>query len=73
MTRRKWATGRGNRRRVRSLNKFSDLPCDSNLRIAYGNIHVVFRAGANPTGIRAISFSDLISTTETSFVCSLAT
>ena len=26
-----------------------------------------------PTGIRAISFSDLISTTETSFVCSLAT
>jgi len=57
----------------RSLNKFSDLPCDSNLRIAYGNIHVVFRAGANPTGIRAISFSDLISTTETSFVCSLAT
>ena len=40
---------------------------------AAGGTHVAFRAGANPTGIRAVSFRDLISTTETSFVCSLAT
>jgi len=46
---------------------------DSILQIDYGNIHVAFRAGANPTGIRAVSFRDLMSTTETSFVCSLAT
>ena len=49
--------------------------CDatSNFRIAYGCIHVMFRAGAKPTGMRATSFSDLISTTETLLVCSLAT
>jgi hypothetical protein len=59
----------------RSLNKACSATCDadSNLQIAYGSIHVVLRAGANPTGIRAVSFRDLISTTETSFVCSLAT
>ena len=47
--------------------------CDSKLRITYGTIQVMFRAGPNPTGIRAVSFRDLISTTETSFVCSFAT
>jgi hypothetical protein len=36
-------------------------------------IHVAFRAGANPTGIRAVSFRHLISTTDTSFDCSFAT
>lgn len=40
---------------------------------AYGAIHVAFRAGMNPAGIRAISFIDLISTAETLLVCSLAT
>jgi hypothetical protein len=43
------------------------------LRIAYGTIQMMFRAGPNPTGTRAVSFRDLISTTETSFVCSFAT
>ncbi len=33
----------------------------------------MFRAGTNPTGIRAISFMDLMSTTETLFDCSFAT
>jgi P27 family predicted phage terminase small subunit len=47
--------------------------CDAMFGLAYGSIHVVFRAGLNPTEIRAISFRDLISTTETSFVCSLDT
>jgi hypothetical protein len=42
-------------------------------RIAYGAIHVTFRAGANPTGMRATSFKALMSTTETLLVCSLAT
>ena len=37
---------------------------------AYGAIHVALRAGANPTGTSATSFRDLISMTETSFVCS---
>ena len=48
--------------------------CDANSspRIAYGRIQATFRAGAKPTGISAISFRDLISTTETLFVCSLA-
>jgi len=40
--------------------------------LIYGAIHMVFRAGANPTGIRVTSFIDLMSTTETSLVCSLA-
>ena len=39
----------------------------------YGAIHGVFRAGAKPTGMSATSFSDLMSTTETLLVCSLAT
>src|SRR5262249_16932385 len=37
-----------------------------NPRMAYGASQGVLRAGANPTGIRATSFSDLISMTETS-------
>ena len=47
--------------------------CTANLRIGYGTIQVALRAGANPTGIRAVSFMVLISTTETLLVCSLAT
>jgi hypothetical protein len=46
---------------------------DTLLRMAYGAIHGVLRAGENPTGTRAISFIDWISTTETSLVCALAT
>ena len=46
---------------------------DPNLRTAYGSIQAMFRAGTNPTGIRAISFIDLMSTTETLFDCSFAT
>jgi hypothetical protein len=65
--------GKGPHGKVAEQSLFSDLPCDSILQIDYGNIHVAFRAGANPTGIRAVSFRDLMSTTETSFVCSLAT
>ena len=52
-------------------NDSASLTCA--FRIAYGAIQVMFRAGANPTGIRAVSFKDLISTTETLFVCSFAT
>jgi hypothetical protein len=51
-------------RRRRSLRSF---------RLAYGASQGVFRAGANPTGMRATSFSDLMSMTETSLVCSFAT
>src|SRR5258708_6260955 len=39
----------------------------------YGRIHVVFRAGVNPTGTLAVSFIVLMSTTETLFDCSFAT
>ena len=39
----------------------------------YGAIQTTLRAGAKPTGIRVVSFMVLISTTETLFVCSLAT
>jgi hypothetical protein len=53
---------------------FGDLRrCDSNFPIAYGSTQVMFRAGTKPTGIVAISFIDLISTTETLFDCSFAT
>jgi hypothetical protein len=64
--------GKGPHGKVAEQSLFSDLPF-AILQIDYGNIHVAFRAGANPTGIRAVSFRDLMSTTETSFVCSLAT
>src|SRR5258707_15341875 len=47
--------------------------CDSDLRIGYGANQAVLRDGANPTATRATSFRDLISTTDTSFVCGLAT
>lgn len=40
---------------------------------AYGAIQTMLRAGAKPTGIRVTSFIDLMSTTETSLVSSLAT
>ena len=46
---------------------------DSNLWIAYGATHMVFRDGANPTGITAVSFIVAISTTETLFASGLAT
>ena len=46
---------------------------DPILRTAYGSIQAMFRAGTNPTGMRAISFIDLMSTTETLFDCSFAT
>jgi uncharacterized protein (TIGR02118 family) len=46
---------------------------DPILRTTYGSIQAMFRAGTNPTGIRAISFMDLMSTTETLFDCSFAT
>src|SRR5439155_5007238 len=39
----------------------------------YGIVHAAFRAGAKPTGIRATSFIDLISTAERLLVCSFAT
>src|SRR4029077_1651906 len=39
----------------------------------YGAIHMVFRDGANPTGITAVSFIVAISTTETLFASGLAT
>jgi putative tryptophan/tyrosine transport system substrate-binding protein len=39
----------------------------------YGATHMVFRDGANPTGITAVSFIVAISTTETLFVSGLAT
>jgi hypothetical protein len=39
----------------------------------YCRIPVVFRFGTYPTGMRVISFNDLISMTETSFVTALAT
>jgi hypothetical protein len=45
---------------------------NSGFGTAYGAIHGVLRAGANPTGIRAVSFIDAISTTETSLLCALA-
>lgn len=57
----------------RRTKGFSDLRSNSNLRIAYGSIQVMFLAGTKPTGILAISFMDLISTTETLFDCSFAT
>jgi hypothetical protein len=52
---------------------FGDLRCDSDLRMAYGAIHGVLRAGKAPTGITATSFIDAISTTETLSDCALAT
>ena len=57
-------------RKGRRTKLFGDL---TPLRMAYGAIHGVLRAGENPTGTRAISFIDWISTTETSLVCALAT
>jgi len=48
-------------------------PSATLLRIGYGANQAVLRDGANPTGTRATSFRDLMSTTETSFVCGLAT
>src|SRR3954464_11065753 len=39
----------------------------------YWSTPVVLRLGTNPTGMRATSFRDLISTTETSFVTGFAT
>ena len=39
----------------------------------YGAIQVVLRAGAKPTGIKATSLSEAMSTTETLLVCSFAT
>ena len=41
--------------------------------LSYGATHMVFRDGANPTGITAVSFIVAISTTETLFVSGLAT
>src|SRR5207253_6394962 len=63
------------RRHTRWPRDWSSDVCSSDLNatwIAYGAIHVAFRAGMNPAGIRAISFIDLISTAETLLVCSLA-
>jgi hypothetical protein len=57
----------------RSPNDMVQRPALLFLPIAYGSIQVVFRAGTNPTGMLAISFMDLISTTETLFDCSFAT
>ena len=43
------------------------------LRIGYWSIAVIFRFGTYPTGIQAISFIVLRSTTTTSFVTDIAT
>ena len=52
---------------------YSRVDWDPDRKIAYGSIPVVLRLGTKPTGISAISFIDLISTAETSFVTALAT
>ena len=56
-----------------AVNDLKAVEIRSNARIVYGAIQVALRAGAKPTGTRAVSFKDLRSTTETLFVCSLAT
>jgi hypothetical protein len=48
-------------------------PLDALPRIGYGAIQATFRAGAKPTGTSATSFMEAMSTTETLFVCELAT
>ena len=62
---------REDRRRLRPSTL--GLPATHHVGGGYGSIHVAFRAGANPTGTSATSFIALISTTDMSLVCSLAT
>ena len=47
--------------------------CEGPLWLGYGATQATFRAGAKPTGTTATSFIDATSTTETLFVCELAT
>ncbi len=62
------ATNAGSRRTMQFGNLRPGIFSDG-----YGAIQATFRAGANPTGTRATSFMEAISTTETLFVCELAT
>ena len=57
----------------RRATRFDDPRYTFLFPTAYGTIQVALRAGENPTGISAVSFMVLISTTETLLVCSLAT
>jgi len=43
------------------------------LYASYGSTAVMFRFGTCPTGMRVISFMDLMSTTDTEFDAALAT
>ena len=47
--------------------------CEGPLWLGYGATQATFRAGAKPTGTTATSFIDATSTTDTLFVCELAT
>jgi hypothetical protein len=68
---------------LRALRRFMKKvaePCDPATSapalffvLPYGATHMVFRDGANPTGITVVSFIVAISTTETLFVSGLAT